>query len=120
MNTSTLDSFGSPTTSPTAALSGINDFAEGFVAYQTRAVNVLETADNNPDSALANIYAGMLWMFLERPEAPEKSIPYAQRAQLAGGLNRREQGLLSLLEAWQRHDYQQVLKIGEQLCRERV
>ncbi len=118
MITSTFDSFGSPTTSPAAALSGINDFAEGFVAYQTRAVNVIETADNYPDSALANIYAGMLWMFLERPEAPEKSIPYAQRARLAGGLDRREQGLLSLLEAWQRHDYQQVLKIGEQLCGE--
>lgn len=99
-------------------MAGINDFAQGFVAYQTRAVNVLETADNYPDSALANIYAGMLWMFLERPEAPEKSIPYAQRAKLAGGLNHREKGLLSLLEAWQRHDYIQVLKVGEQLCGE--
>lgn len=114
----TTDSFGSPTTSPTAAMSGINDFAEGFLSYQTRAVNVLETADNYPDSALANIYAGMLWMFLERPEAPEKSIPYAQRAERAGGLNVRERGMLALLQAWQRYDHRQVRAIGIQLCAE--
>ncbi len=112
------DSFGSTTTSSAAAMPGINDFAEGFVSYQTRAVNVLETADNHPDSALANIYAGMLWMFLERPEAPEKSIPYALRAERAGGLNARERGMLALLQAWQRYDHQQVLAIGTQLCSE--
>lgn len=110
------DSFGSTTTSPQAALAGINDFAEGFVSYQTRAVNVLDTADAHPDSALANIYAGMLWMFLERPEAPEKSIPYAQRAERVGGLNTRERGLLALLQAWQQYDHQQVRAIGTQLC----
>lgn len=112
------DSFGSPTTSPLAAMAGINDFAEGFVSYQTRAVNVLETADNHPDSALANIYAGMLWMFLERPEAPAQSIPYALRAERAGGLNARERGLLALLKAWQAYDHRQVLAIGKQLCAE--
>jgi len=112
----TTDSFGSPTTSPLAAMQGINDFAEGFVAYETRAVNVLSTADDNPDSALANIYAGMLWMFLERPEAPEKSLPYSQRSEQLGELNHREQGLLALLKAWQRHDYPRVLSIAEALC----
>jgi tetratricopeptide (TPR) repeat protein len=112
------DSFGSTTTSPPSALSGINDFGEGLVSYQTRAVNVLEAADSHPDSALANIYAGMLWMFLERPEAAEKSTPYAQRAEQAGGLNRRERGLLALLKAWQQHDHRQVLTLGERLCGE--
>lgn len=114
----TTDSFGSPTTSSPAALAGINDFGEGFVAYQTRAVNVLETADNHPDSALANIHAGMLWMFLERPEAPASSIPYAQRAERVGGLNHRERGLLELLKAWQLYDHQRVLAVGTQLCGE--
>ncbi len=113
---SRTDSFGSPTSSPEQALSGINDFAEGFVAYQPRAVNVLKTADEHADSALANIYAGMLWMFLERPEAPEKSRPYAARAEQAGALNHREQGMLALLKAWQHHQYPAVLDMAQALC----
>ncbi|MFK7997567.1 MAG: hypothetical protein AB8B87_25805 [Granulosicoccus sp.] len=110
-----VDSFGSATTSPLAALSGINDFCEGFLSYQPRAVNILETADHNPDSALANIYAGILWMFLERPEAPLKSIPYSQRAESNGALNDREKGLLAMLKAWQQYDYITVRAIADTL-----
>ncbi|MFK7856083.1 MAG: tetratricopeptide repeat protein [Granulosicoccus sp.] len=113
----TLDSFGSLTTGPKEALAGINDFAEGFVAYHPRAANILETAEACPDSALANIYAGMLWMFLERPEAPSKSKPFSDRAQQTVGMNVREQGLLALLIAWQQHDYQRVLRVGEALSK---
>lgn len=118
MTKNNTDAFGSATTSPVSALQGINDFCEGFIAYQPRAVNVLETADAHEDSALANIYAGMLWMFLERPEAPEKSMPYAQRAQKLTDLNHREKALLSILDAWQRYDSVEVLAQGEALCRE--
>lgn len=114
----TLDSFGSSTTSSLSAIDGINDFTEGFVAYHPRSTNVLATADNHPDSALANIYAGILWMFLERPEAPTKSRPYSVRAEKVSGLNRREKGLLELLKAWQLHDYKKVLIIGEALTTE--
>ena len=115
MTAQRFDSFGSPTSSPTAALDGINDFCEGFVGYQARSVNVLKAADDNPDSALANIYAGMLWMFLERPEAPVKSAPYSKRAAAAGELNHREQGLLAMLGAWQQHDYLKVRAIADSL-----
>ena len=118
MTSHRTDSFGSLTSSPSTALQGINDFCEGFVAYQPRSVNVLQTADDHEDSALANIYAGMLWMFLERPEAPEKSRPYSERAQKLTGLNHREKRLLSLLGAWQNYDSAQVLLQGEALCRE--
>jgi len=118
MHVDTQDSFGSSTSSPVSALDGINDFAEGFVAYQPRSTNVLATADAHPDSALANIYAGILWMFLERPEAPEKSRPYSDRAERLTGLNRREQGMLAILKAWQQHDYHRVLQMGEALTTE--
>lgn len=96
-------------------MSGINNFCEGFVGYEPRAVNILEAADQNPDSALANIYAGILWMFLERPEAPLKSAPYSEQAELAGGLNDRETGLLAMLKAWQRHDYVTVRSVADTL-----
>lgn len=115
MTTAQFDSFGLATTSNPGALPGINDFCEGFVGYQTRSVNVLETADQHPDSALANIYAGMLWMFLERPEAPVKSAPYSERAEKLSGLNAREKGLLAMLKAWQRHDYLHVRAIADEL-----
>ena len=61
---------------------------------------MLETAEAHPDSALANIMAGFLWMFLERPEAPDKAAPWQARAAACTGLNARERGLLALLEAW--------------------
>lgn len=109
------DSFSSPTTSPPAAMAGINDFCEGFVNYERRSVNVLQSADDHPDSALANIYAGILWMFLERPEAPQKSQPYSQRARAVSGMNHREQGLLAMLEAWQQHEYNTVREIADTL-----
>ena len=115
MTTPLTDSFGSPTTGPSAAIAGINDFGEGLIGYQSRSVNVLETADQFPDSALANIYAGMLWMFLESPEAPEKSRPYSLRAAQAGALNAREKGLLAMLTAWQQHDYPRARAIGDRL-----
>jgi hypothetical protein len=99
-------------------MQGINDFCEGFVSYQPRAVNVLQAADENEDSALANIYAGILWMFLERPEAPVNSRPYSERAQKLKDLNPREKALLSILKAWQNYDSSQVLALGEALCRE--
>jgi len=79
---------------------------------------VIKTADDHEDSALANIYAGMLWMFLERPEAPDHSRPYSDRAEQVGGLNQRETGLLALLKSWQQYDFTSVLKIGETLCAE--
>lgn len=96
-------------------MAGINDFCEGFVGYEARSVNVLQVADENPDSALANIYAGILWMFLERAEAPARSAPYSERAQAAGRLNHREQGLLEMLNAWRQHDYLKVRSIADSL-----
>jgi len=96
-------------------LDGINDFVEGFVRYEPRSANVIQTADDAPDCALANIYAGFLWMFLERPEAPQKALPYLNRALACTKLHERERGLRDLLAAWQRYDFQQVVAIADQL-----
>ena len=111
------DAHGVPTTSPAAALAGIDDFVTGFVGYHPRAVNVLQTAESHPDSALANILAGFLWMFLERPEAPGKAEPWRARAAACTGLNARERGLLALLEAWQARDARRALAIAEDVLR---
>ena len=116
MSARLTDNHGLHCTGPAGALQGINDFCDGFVAYQPRSANVLQAADEYPDSPLANIYSAMLWMFLERPEAPSKSVPYSQRVEKLDGLNEREKGLLSLVKAWQQYDFKKVIAIGETLC----
>ena len=116
MSAHLTDNHGLHCTGPAGAMQGINDFCDGFVAYQPRSANVLQAADDYPDSPLANIYSAMLWMFLERPEAPSKSIPYSQRVEKLDGLNEREKGLLALVKAWQQYDFKKVIAIGETLC----
>src|ERR1019366_4135568 len=49
-------------------LLAVNDFIEGYLAYETRAERILGAADADPESCLANAYAGLLWMLLEAPE----------------------------------------------------
>lgn len=113
--TDRLDCFGAPVRCEAEALDGINDFVDGFVRYRPSAVNVLETADAMSECALANIYAGFLWMFLERPEAPDKAAPYLQRACACTNLNERECSLRDLLAAWQRYDIGRVVQISEHI-----
>ena len=100
-------------------LAGINDFISGFLGYQKRAVNVLGVADEDPEHLLANVYAGMIWMFLEAPEAPERAVVYLERAKKhANVVTRREQLLVELLDCWQQNDMPGALKAGEQVARD--
>jgi hypothetical protein len=46
-------------------LRAIDDFIEGYLAYETRAERILAAANADPESCLANVYAGVLWMLLE-------------------------------------------------------
>ena len=50
-------------------LRSIDDFIEGYLAYETRAEHILAAADADPDCCMANVYAGVLWMLLEAPSA---------------------------------------------------
>ena len=61
----TTDCLGNPIseTDP-EVIRGIDDFIEGFLAYQTRAVTILGVIGDHPASCLGNAYAGFLYMFL--------------------------------------------------------
>src|SRR5271170_907779 len=61
-------------------LRGIDDFIEGYLAYETRAERVLAAADADPESCLANVYAGMLWMLLEAPAGARRAAGYLAAA----------------------------------------
>ncbi len=64
------DYLGNPVTARSGTtLDRINDFIEGYLAYETRAELILAAAEADPESCMANVYAGTLWMLLEAPEA---------------------------------------------------
>ena len=97
-----------------ATLRGIDDFVTGFLGYETRATNVLAAADADPDSPLANIYAGFTWMFLEAAGAEDHALAYLKRAAaLRLRANAREQLMLDQLERWIAGDIPAVQRIGE-------
>ena len=97
-----------------ATLHGIDDFVTGFLGYETKATNILAAADADPDSPLANIYAGFTWMFLEAAGAEQRAAAYLKRAQsLRLKANPREQLMLDQLERWIAGDVPAVQRIGE-------
>ena len=109
------DSLGNEVTGRSeTTLRGIDDFVTGFLGYENKATNILAAADADPDSPLANIYAGFTWMFLEAAGAEDKARIYLKRAQALGlRANPREQLLLDQLERWIAGDIPAVQRIGE-------
>ncbi|HEX2529159.1 MAG TPA: tetratricopeptide repeat protein [Geminicoccus sp.] len=104
------------TASSAATVEGIDAFAVNFLAYENGAGKVLKAADEDPDSTLANAYAAMLWMFMERADAPTKARPYLARAQKAARLaNERERMVLGAVEAWVDGDVPRAIRVGEEL-----
>ncbi|MDR3513913.1 MAG: tetratricopeptide repeat protein [Caulobacteraceae bacterium] len=96
-----------------AALAAIDDFVQGFLAYEERAADILGAAERNPGHCLINAYGGLLWMLLEAPDAPARAAKYLDRAKAAApGANRREQQTVDLLGAWARDD----VPLALQLC----
>lgn len=81
------DYLGNPVTGQSdATLRGIDDFIEGYLAYETCAERILAAAAADPESCLANVYAGLLWMLLEAPEAASRAAPYLAVAESLGSL----------------------------------
>ena len=114
------DGLGNPvTTEDDATLAALGDFVEGFLAYETRATNVLAAAERDPHSVLTNAYAGMIWMLLEAPEAPARAAKYLHRAKAArAGATRREQLTVDVLEAWSRDEIPAALALCDRIIAE--
>ncbi len=101
-----------------ATLGAIDDFVTGFLAYEKKAANIIAAADADPDSPLANIYAGFTWMFLEAEIANDMARRYLERANaVASAANPRELMLLAQLERWVANDVPAVQAIGEEIVR---
>jgi len=111
------DYLGNPVTGQDdGTLRAIDDFIEGFLAYETRAESILEAASADPESAIANAYAGFLWMLLEAPEAAERAAPFVAAAErAAANATRREQLNVAILRAWVADDVPLALRLCEQV-----
>jgi len=109
------DTLGNPVTAmhdPT--LRAVDDFAEGLLAYETRAEGIVKAADASPESCIANVYAGYLWMLLEAPDAALHASKYLAAAELASpAATRREQLNTAVLRAWAADDLPEALRLCE-------
>ncbi|MGB6310712.1 MAG: hypothetical protein WBF89_23255, partial [Steroidobacteraceae bacterium] len=102
-----------------ATLRGIDDFIEGYLAYETRAERILAAADAEPESCLANAYSGMLWMLLEAPEGARHAARYLAAAERAAPqATRREQLNAAVLRAWVDDDMARTLRLCDQVTDE--
>jgi hypothetical protein len=98
-----------------ATLRAVDDFIEGYLAYETRAEGVLPAADADPSSCIANVYAGLLWMLLEAPGAAKHAARYLAAAERAAArATRREQLNTSVLRAWVDDDVPAAVRLCDQ------
>jgi tetratricopeptide (TPR) repeat protein len=102
-----------------STLRAIDDFIEGYLAYERRAESILSAAAADPQSCLANVYAGMLWMLLEAPEGASRAAQHLRAAEgAAPGATRREQLNCAMLHAWVDADLEQCMRLCEQVSDE--
>lgn len=91
----------------------VDDFIEGFLAYETRAEGIVRAADADADCCIANVYAGLLWMLLEAPDAAERAAKYQAAAERkAAGATEREQLNAAVLRAWIAGDLPEAIRLA--------
>lgn len=114
------DYLGNPVTGERdGTLRGIDEFIEGYLAYETRAERILVTAGADPESCIANVYAGMLWMLLEAPEGAARAAKYLAAAERAAPrATRREQLNAAMLRAWVDDNLERTIRLCDQVSDE--
>ena len=102
-----------------STLRAIDDFIEGYLAYETRADRILAAADAEPESCMANVYSGLLWMLLEAPAGARRAAKYLAAAERAAPrATRREQLNTMVLRAWVDDDPALTLRLCDQISDE--
>lgn len=100
------------------ALQALNDFVEGFIASEARAVNILQAAEGD-GSPIVQGYAAAVHMFAESGDAPANARPYLERAQQrAAQATPREQRFIAAVAAWVAGDLPRAIQLHEEQARE--
>ena len=96
----------------------VNEFVDGFIASEARAVNVLAAAEQDA-SPIVQAYAAAGHMFAESREAPAHARPFLERAQSgAGRTTPREQRFIEAIAAWVRGDIPRAIALHEEQAKE--
>ncbi|MBO9648338.1 MAG: tetratricopeptide repeat protein [Variovorax sp.] len=112
------DSLGNPLSldDPTS-LGVVNDFVEGFISCEARAVDVLAAAHD--PSPIVQAYCATLHLFAESGDAVTNARPFIERAQAASGrATSREQRYIAAIAAWADGDIARAIALHEEQARE--
>ena len=112
------DALGNPVTLRREdSLAPLNDFVEGFIASEARAVNILQAQEDA--SPLVQACCAALHMFAESAQAPRHARPFIERAQAgAGDASVREQRFIAAVAAWVDGDIARAIALHEEQARE--
>ncbi|HVZ44562.1 MAG TPA: tetratricopeptide repeat protein [Ramlibacter sp.] len=106
------------TVADSASLAALNDFVEGFIASEARAVNILAAAETD-ESPIVQACAAAVHMFAESRDAPLAARPFLQRAQRTGACSTpREQRFIAAVGAWVEGDTERAAALHEEQARE--
>lgn len=109
------DHLGNPVTLRQAdSLARLNDFSEGLLRYEPRAVRLLEIAGDD-DSAMVQACAAALQMFAESADARANALPHLRRAEAATcQATPREQRFVAAIAAWVAGDMDRAIALHEE------
>src|SRR3989344_1260430 len=116
-HTRTTDSLGNPVTlQDTASAAALNDFVEGFIACEARAMNVLNAAADT--SPIVQASCAALHMFAESADAPRNARPFINQALAnAPQASDREQRFVAAVAAWVDGDLPRAIALHEEQAR---
>ena len=102
------------------SVSAVNDFVEGFISCEARAVNVLRVADTD-HSPIVQAYCAALHMFAESQDGPVNARPFIDMAlkgvESSVGVTSREGRLVAAIEAWVSGDIALAIQLHEEQVR---
>jgi len=113
------DCLGNPVTVESErALALLDDFVEGFIASEARAVNVLDAAAWD-HGAIVQACAAAVHMFAESRDAPANARPFMDRALAAADrATPRERRFVAAVQAWVEGDVRRAIALHEEQARE--
>lgn len=113
----TTDSLGNPITlHEPASAAALNDFVEGFMACEARAVNILGAAADT--SAIVQACCAALHMFAESRDAPRNASPFITQALAsAPQASEREQRFVTAIAAWVDGDLPRAIALHAEQAR---
>ncbi|MEO5671031.1 MAG: tetratricopeptide repeat protein, partial [Ramlibacter sp.] len=101
-----------------SSLAALNDFVEGFIASESRAVNILAAAQHD-GSPIVQACAAAVHMFAESRDAPANARPFIDKAAAKSAhCTPREQRFIRAVRAWVVGDIPLAIALHEEQARE--